>query len=217
MSLKNGHGGGRDGRFSHPNALNGSVHLFANGTTKDSPSEAEQMAAILQRRAAELATPPPVEPEGSTLHLLIFRLNEERYAIRVSHVREIHPLRQVTSVPRTPEFVVGVFSARGRLLSVIDLHAFWGLSKMQITKDSKIIVVTGESSVRSGNAKFELGLLADEVEDVRTIFEHNLTPMLSGQMDNQAESTLGITSDMLVVLNLEALLQNKRLIVHEEI
>lgn len=216
MSAKNGQGGS-NGRFRQNGALNGSNHLVANGVHQESASGAEQLAAILQARAEALATPPIVEQEGNTLDLLIFRLNEARYGIKVSHVREIYPLRQVTSVPRTPEFVVGVFSARGRLLSIVDLHAFFGLPKINMTPNSKIIVVLGEENSGGGQAPFELGLLADEVEDVRTIFESDLTPMLSGQVENQAENTLGVTTDMLVILNLEALLQNKRLIVHEEI
>lgn len=216
MSLQNG-SGGENGRFSHQTALNGFAYPSSNGSHHENISDQEQLTAILQRRAAELATPPELEPEGKTLDLLIFRLHEEQYGIQVSHVREIYPLRQVTPVPRTPDFVVGVFSARGRLLSVVDLHAFLGLPKIQIHKDSKIIVVTGEIKTDGGYNPIELGLLADEVEDVRTIFEHNLTPMLSSQIENQTEYTLGITSDMLIALNLEAFLQNKHLIVHEEI
>lgn len=135
--------------------------------------------------------------------------------MEVQHVREIYPLRQVTPVPRTPEFVVGVFSARGKLLSVIDLHAFLGFSKIEISKNSKIIVVASEC--QDGAGQFEMGLLVDEADDVVTIYKDDLTPMISGQKEERAAYTLGVTSEMLVVFDLVTLLQNKRLIIHEEI
>lgn len=177
----------------------------------------EQMVEIWARRAADLAAPPLVKAEGTTLDLLIFRQGGERYGLKVNHVVEIYPPEQITPVPRTPDFVVGVFSARGRLLSVVDLRAFFGLPQIGLSDASKIIVVTNDDSEQSSNGQFEVGLLADEVEDVVTIFKDDLEVALSSQMGGRAEHTLGITADMLVVLNLDTLLQNKRLIVHEEV
>lgn len=214
MSLKNG---SLNGRSHSPNALNGSSQPAATGHLDENLLTTEQIAAIWQRRAAELATLPHVEPEGTTLDLLVFCLGGKRYGIKVNHVREIYPSRQITPVPRTPEFVVGVFSARGRLLSIIDLHAFIGLAKIPLTNNNKIIVITSEERNLGSSDQMELGLLADEVEDVVTIFEDELTPMVTSLLDSQAEFALGVTADMLVVLNLEAFLQNKRLIVHDEI
>lgn len=196
---------------------NGHTHLVAASQPYEDLAFPDEVAAIWQRRAAELAKPLHIESDGATLDLLIFSLKGERYGIKVDHVREIYPSRHVTPVPRTPEFVVGVFSARGRLLSIVDLHALLGLPKINLTNESKIIVVTSNDNAYSSNDPFELGFLADDVEDVVTIFEDDLTPMLSNQMEGQAEYTLGITAEMLIVLNLETLLQNKRLIVYEEI
>lgn len=200
----------KNGRSSSPT-------VFQQGATPATNGQPDMayVTAVWQQRAAELAKPPQIEPEGTTLDLLTFVLNGEHYGVQVQHVREIYPLRQVTPVPRTPEFVVGVFSARGKLLSVIDLHAFLGLPKIERGKNSKIIVVTSQCQDSSG--QFEIGLLADEAEDVLTIYKDDLTPMISGQKEERAEYTLGVTPEMLVVLDLAALLQNKRLIVYEEI
>ena len=207
----------QNGRIPAASMSNGYARHITKGHHQKEPYEADQLAAIWERRAVELAVPLHEEPEGATLDLLVFCLNGERYGIKVSHVREIHQPQQITTVPRTPEFVVGVFSARGRLLSIIDLHAFLGLPKITLNKDSKIIVVTSNDQTHSSDGQFEIGLLADEVEDVLTIFEDDLNPMLANQLDGQAEYTLGITVDMLIVFNLGALLKNKRLLVNEEI
>jgi len=178
-----------------------------------------ELATILARRARELAKEPPVESAGQTIKLLVFRLGDERYGVDVTNVREIHPLEQLTSVPRTPNFSAGVFSARGRILSVIDLRAFLGLpvSADQPGRGAeKIIAVTNTDPI-SEAANLEVGILADEVTDVITIFKDNIEPPLTTHSGIQTEFLHGITSDLLVVLNLNALLSDKRLIVFEEI
>jgi purine-binding chemotaxis protein CheW len=182
------------------------------GEKELSPAE---LAEIWARRAYNLAEPPPAEASGQTLDLLVFRLSGERYGLEVAHVREIYPLEQLTRVPRTPNFVVGIFSARGRLISVIDLRLFLGLPaspdnrRKGGTNETKIIVVATDD--------LAVGLLADDVSEVLTVFKDELEPALTSQMGNRTESTLGIAPGMLVALNLKGLLSDKRLIVSEEL
>lgn len=190
-------------------------------------SQAE-LAEIWAQRAYALAEEPPAPDTGQSVDLLVFWLNSERYGIEVKNVREIHPLEQLTPVPRTPDFVVGVFSARGRILSIVDLRAFFGLSASSAQRQkkgergdqTKIIVVTGTNSASETNqagALMEVGILADDVADVVTIFKEDIEPSLTTHTGARAEHLQGVTADMLVVLNLDTLLSDKRLIVHEEI
>jgi purine-binding chemotaxis protein CheW len=174
------------------------------------------LAEIWTRRAYDLAEEPPSEVKGDTLNLLVFNLGGEQYGIEVANVREIYPLEQLTPVPRTPDFVAGVFSARGRILSVIDLRAFLGLPTTSNNAESqtKIMVVTNTDPTSDN---MDVGVLADEVVDVVTIFRDELEPPLSTQAGVHADYIYGLTTDLLVVLNLNALLSDKRLIVHEEI
>jgi purine-binding chemotaxis protein CheW len=182
------------------------------GEKELNPADLEEIWA---RRAYNLAEPPPAEASGQTLDLLVFRLSGEQYGLEVAHVREIYPLEQLTRVPRTPNFVAGIFSARGRLISVIDLRLFLGLpaspdnGRRGGTNETKIIVVAIDD--------LEVGLLADDVSEVLTVFKDELEPALTSQMGNRTESTLGITPGMLVALNLKGLLSDKRLIVSEEL
>ena len=178
----------------------------------DSQISQTELDEIWAKRAYALAEPPPREADGDVLHLLVFLLNDERYGIEVNQVREIHPIGQITPVPRTPDYVVGIFSARGRLISLIDLRRFLGLASRGLTDQSKIIVVSSE-----GSDSLEIGLLSDEVADVLTIFETDLEPALTTQSLGRAEFIRGITADMLVVLNIQTLLHDERLIINEEV
>ena len=177
---------------------------------EDSLSPAE-LTEIWARRAYKLAEEPPAPATGHTVNLLVFWLGSERFGIEVGNVREIYPLEQLTPVPRAPSFVAGVFSARGRIISVIDLRAFLGLPTTGLSDQTKIIVVTNTDQT------LEMGILADEVSDVVAVFKEDIEPPLITQASVLSEHLQGITADMLVVLNLNALLSDQRLIVQEEI
>ncbi len=187
---------------------------------EDLSLDSEELVEVWARRAYELALEPPAPVTGKTLDLLVFWLGKERYGVPVSYIREIYPLEQLTPVPRTPSFVAGVFSARGRILSVIDLSAFFELPAIKQSAQTKIIVVA-DSDLSAGNMQrnniLEVGILADEVADVVTIFKEDIQPPLTTHTGLRAEYIQGITSDLLVVLNLDALLSDHRLIIQEEL
>ncbi len=168
----------------------------------------ERVAAILARRAEELAKPAAVETDGRQLHLLVFQLGQERYAIDVAHVLELYPPQPITPVPRTPDFVVGIFSARGRFLSVIDLQAVLALPGRSRPSTGQIVVVQAPG--------IEVGFLADVVEDVTMVLDVEIEPPLAAASDGVASFIRGIAPDLCAILDLNALFQQKQLIVYDE-
>src|SRR5258707_14452178 len=136
-------------------------------------NDAEQ---ILQARARALARRPRrASAEGTTLEVLEFRLASERYAVESRLVQEVHPLRDLTPLPCTPPFVLGIVNVRGRILPVLDLKKFFDLPESGIT-DIHVVVI-----VHAGDV--ELGILADAVAGVGTVALDSLEaslPTLTG-------------------------------------
>jgi purine-binding chemotaxis protein CheW len=211
----------RPQRAQHPSSTR-TGHLPPNPLLEEDDLSPAQLAEIWARRAQALAQEPPEEASGQTSALLVFQLNGERYGVDVANVREIHPLEQLTPVPRTPDFVAGVFSARGRILSVIDLRAFLGLpprtnGREQAREDQAKIIVVANTDSTSETAQMEIGLLTDEVTDVYTVFNSAIEPPLTTQAGLRANYIRGVTADLLVVLDLNALLSDKQLIIKDEL
>ena len=77
------------------------------------------------------------------LELLEFRLASERYAVESRLVQEVHPLRDLTPLPCTPPFVLGIVNVRGRILPVLDLKKFFDLPERGLTDLHRIILVRG--------------------------------------------------------------------------
>lgn len=187
----------------------------------DDPLSPTELAEIWARRAYSLAQEPPPTVTGQTVTLLILRLNSERYGIDVTHVHEIYPREQLTPVPRTPSFVAGVFSARGRILSVIDLRTFFGLPSPHGRGQAEInqtkIIVVANTDTTSETTQIEVGLLVDEVIDVQTVFIEEIEAPLTTQDGIHAHHIRGVTSNLLVVLDLNALLSDKQLVIKDEL
>src|SRR3989337_1603445 len=100
----------------------------------------EEVQRSLMRRAESLAGPLQerqtlVEP----LELLVFSLAGERYAVDTAHVQDVVPLREITSLPCTPSFVLGVVNHRGRILPVLDFRRLFDLAGEGIPEGARLV------------------------------------------------------------------------------
>lgn len=91
----------------------------------------EVVYQIWARRAAQLAKVPVQEEEGEQIELVLVQLGREVYGFEAQHIYDIRPAEQITRVPRVPDWVAGVVNLRGRILSVLDLQRFFGLSRAE--------------------------------------------------------------------------------------
>ena len=165
---------------------------------------------ILRERARALARPVPSAPAPSTmLELLEFRLASERYALETRHVQDVHPLRDLTPLPGTPPFVLGIVNVRGRILPVLDIKKFFDLPEQGLTDLHRIILVRGND--------LELGLLADVIVGVRSVSADSLQTSPPTFTGIRADYLKGIAAERLVVLDLDRILSDPKIIVHEEV
>jgi purine-binding chemotaxis protein CheW len=112
---------------------------------------------------------------------LTFRLGSETFSVDVSQVREILDQTEVTMVPQTPDYMLGVINLRGSVVPVVDLRQRFGIEAAARTRDSCIIVmeliIEGEQTV--------IGALTDAVEEVVDISREDIEPppRLGNQMN----------------------------------
>jgi purine-binding chemotaxis protein CheW len=168
----------------------------------------ERVRSILDERARALAKVSVAET-GETMQLVVFALASETYGLASDYVREVQPLRNATPVPCTPSFVVGVINIRGAIYSVIDIREFFGVAKQEITEMTKVILVKA--------AGLEVGIMADDVIGAKSVPLGEVKPPLDAHGGGKDEFIQGVTRDMLIILNLEAILRDERIIVHEEV
>lgn len=171
----------------------------------------QEKREILRARARSLAAWGTIEAKspGQMLDVVEFALGPERYGIELNRIREIHPLSEFTPLPCTPAFVLGLVNVRGQILSIIDIKKLFDLPEKGLTDLNKAIIVHAH--------RLELGILADAILGVRSIALEDLHPALPTLTGIRARYLKGITKDPLVVLDVEKILGDERIVVDEAV
>jgi purine-binding chemotaxis protein CheW len=168
----------------------------------------EERRTILRARARWLAQERKGDEDlpQSQLEVVEFLLASEHYGIELTSIREIHALSEFTPLPGTPAFVLGLTNVRGQILSVIDIKKLFDLPERGLTDLNKVIVVRAH--------QMELGILADAVLGVRAVSLNEFQTSLPTLTGIRAEYLKGITKHPLVVLDVEKILSDEKIVVN---
>ena len=164
---------------------------------------------LLKARATSLAVLPRSEAAEEYLEIIEFQLASETYGVELRHAGEVSLLKELTPVPCTPAFVLGIINVHGRVLSVVDLKRFFDLPNNALTDLNRVIVVRKDG--------MELGILADTIHGVRRIPQRELQPSLPTLTGIRAEYLKGVTAERLIVLDANKLLSDPKIVVQEEL
>lgn len=165
---------------------------------------------VLEARALALAREPArAESADDWIEVVEFILAHERYAVASEYVREVYPLEELTPLPCTPAFVLGIVNLRGEILSVIDIKKFFDLPEKGLTDLNKVIVLESEDRV--------FGILADAISGVRRILRANIQPSLPTLTGIREDYLQGVTAERVVILDAKKLLTDEKLIVQEQV
>ena len=171
---------------------------------------AEDTRRILKERAQALAREPVrAEAADEWIEVLEFILSYETYAVASEYVREVCPLEELTPLPCTPAFVLGIINVRGEILSVIDIKKFFDLPEKGLADLNKVIVLESKDMA--------FGIVADAISGVRRIQRAGIQPSLPTLTGIREDYLLGVTAERVVVLDAEKLLSGEKLIVQEQV
>lgn len=133
-----------------------------------------------------------------------FQLTPERYAFAESFVLEVLSLKEITTIPGTPDFVMGVINLRGRVVSIINLKTLFNLKERGLTELNKVMILKNET--------MEFGVVADAILGNAIIDLSTLSaPPIN--LDNAGvEYITGVTPEGLILLNANSLLTSKQII-----
>jgi purine-binding chemotaxis protein CheW len=115
---------------------------------------------------------------------LTFGLADEIYGLEILKVREIIGMMDITSVPRTPEEVVGVINLRGNVIPIIDLRLKFGMPREARTEETCMIVVDVNG--------LQMGVVVDRVLEVLDIAAGGIQDAPSFGVDVDTDFILGI-------------------------
>lgn len=135
--------------------------------------------------------------EAISRRWLAFSLGDEDYALDISMIREILKPREITEIPRVPEFLLGIISLRGNIIPIFDLKRRLGLGVATIDQDSRIIVCQEGERLA--------GLLIDRITQVTSIQDEGIEPppaIFSGRDRALLDGVGRVEGNVLILLNI---------------
>lgn len=117
------------------------------------------------------------------IEILAFRLGDEEYAVRIMEMQEVLMMHEVTWVPRTPSYLMGITSLRGKVIPVIDMR-----KKLRIAggrdEDARILVL--------GYGGEPIGARVDSISGVIRIAQDDIMASLTTLSEEESRFIEGV-------------------------
>ncbi|KLO24882.1 MULTISPECIES: chemotaxis protein CheW [unclassified Marinitoga] len=134
--------------------------------------------------------------------ILSFEISSQEFGIDVEYVEMVIEKEDITPVPNSKEFIVGIVNLRGRIVPVFDLTKILDLEIDEDFEFDSIIIMKHD--------KEELGILVNKVNNVISFDDEELDilPSKSGKFIGKVNGVLKINNRLIVYLNLENLFES---------
>jgi len=165
---------------------------------------------ILRARARTLARRVVTDDASHhTVDALYFTLAGETYALPVEFLEDVFILRDITPVPCTPPFVMGIVAIRGQIFSIINLKTLFEMPEHAETPLRTVLLIS--------NNAMTFGMAVDSVLGVRSLAVDTLQPPPATLSGFKADYVQGVTDETVIVLDGYRMLTDARLVVQETV
>jgi purine-binding chemotaxis protein CheW len=125
---------------------------------------------------------------------LTFFLGGEEYGIEILKVQEIIGMMSITSVPRTPHFILGLINLRGKVIPIVDLRLKFAMPSVEQTEETCMIVVQAAGVI--------MGIVVDRVSEVMDIATQSIddAPNFGTEVNTDYILGIGKAGDRIILL-----------------
>lgn len=146
-----------------------------------------------------------INKKKGSFQISCFYVGQALCGIDIGLVQEINKQVLSTTVPHSPEYVMGIMNLRGRIVTIIDLGKKLGIeSAAEITDDTRIIIVSSRDEY--------IGLLVNKVTDVVVAEWEHVSPPPSNIKGARGKFFNGVyrsKNKLVAILNVEEVLVNE--------
>ena len=143
-----------------------------------------------------------IESQNAVVQWVTFSLGAEHFGVPVMQVQEVLRVTEIAPVPGAPGHVLGIINLRGKVVSVIDGRARFGLMPEELTDASRIVIIEVKGQVA--------GLLVDSVAEVANLRASDVEPPPKVAADDTANYIQGVANrsehGLLILVDLNRLL-----------
>lgn len=137
------------------------------------------------------------------IQLACFRVGAEMYALDIMKIKEIIRPLKLTPIPKAPSFIEGVINLRGAVIPVADMRKRFDQPVTENDRKNRIVICSLVGKI--------IGLLVDEVSEVRRYTRQEIAPAPQFLKGPEAEYFLGVArrdDDFIMLVDLEKVLSS---------
>ena len=146
---------------------------------------------------------------------LSFELNNEEFGVNVKNVINILEMKKITEVPKSPDYFKGIINLRGTALPVVDLRIILGISQLEFTNNTCILVLQLEID----SQEITFGAIVDNVKEVLKVNLDQIEPAPNLGSKYQSGFIYGmwkIEESFIMLLDIENVLNSEQISVIKE-
>ncbi len=136
----------------------------------------EKLQQIINKQQNQIS--PGEDQLEDVVQLVGFVVGDEEFSVPILSIQEIIKPIEWTRVPRTPEYILGVFNLRGTVIPLIDLRLKFGLPSEKMTENSRFIVIK--------NASETAGFVIDRLTEAIRLKKSEIGPAPETAMEDES-------------------------------
>jgi len=160
----------------------------------------DKMEQVLKKQKKQIDGPEVTDQE-EIVQLVGFVVGEEEFAVPILSIKEIIKPIDYTRVPKTPDYVLGVFNMRGSVLPLVDLKMKFGMPPTKQNDETRVIVLKNKDEE-------QVGFVIEELSEAIRIKESDIDPAPdSASKDNLIYGVGKKENRLVTILQIETLLK----------
>jgi len=133
------------------------------------------------------------------MQVVIFKLNNEQFAVETAKVQSINDAMEITRVPKAPEHIKGLINLRGNVISLLDINLLLDVPKDE-EKQNNIIILEMEDEL--------VGITVDQVDEVLDVEEDIIEKISDERKKAYIEGIINFKDRIVTLIDIDKLLSN---------
>lgn len=133
------------------------------------------------------------------MQVVIFKLNNEQFAVETAKVQSINDAMEITKVPNAPAHIKGLINLRGNVISLLDINLLLDVSKEE-EKQNNIIILEMEDEL--------VGITVDQVDEVLDVEEDIVEKISDERKKAYIEGVINFKDRIVTLIDIDKLLSN---------
>ncbi len=147
-----------------------------------------------------------IKENDPVLQWVTYYLQDEIYGINVIQVQEVLRITEITPVPGSPDYVLGIINLRGSVVTVIDTRRRFNLMPKESDDLTRIIIVEINGVV--------IGMLVDSVAEVVYLHQSDIDSPPTINSDDNSRFIQGVVNredGLLILIDVNKLLAEEEI------